>query len=126
MMKNILGMDGEDRALFCAYCGYCGTEIAWKGTGKRIGKRSGKRTWKRRRVVHVNICQEPSVIYFCNRDCKLNWIFKNPDVKFEKNTKGVRVKKEDKSIFDKAESEDNPDELEKYLKDNKVKILRQA
>ncbi len=76
-MKKISGMNGEDMALFCAYCG---AGIVRKGTGKR--------TWNRRRVVHINICQEPSIKYFCNRDCKLNWIFKRPDLELEKDTKG--------------------------------------
>jgi len=76
-MKKISGMNGEDMALFCAYCG---AEIVRKGTGKR--------TWKRRRVVHINIYQEPSIIYFCNRDCKLNWIFKRPDLELGKDIKG--------------------------------------
>jgi len=122
MMENISGMDGEDMALFCAYCGYCGTEITWKGAWKR----TGKRTWNRRKVVHINICQDPSIIYFCNRDCKLNWIFKSPDMELEKSIKDHRVKKEDKFTFDKALIENNSEELEKYLKDHKLKILRQA
>ena len=122
MMKKLSGMEGENMALLFGYCGYCGTEITWK----RTGKRTGKRTWKKRRIVHINICQEPSIIYFCNRDCKLNWIFKRPDLKLEKATKGNWVKKEVKPIFDMAVIEDNTDELEKYLKDNNLRIIRQA
>ena len=121
-MKNISNMAGEDMASFCAYCGSCGAEISWKETGKR----TGKRTWKRRRIVHINICQDPSIIYFCNRDCKLNWIFKKPTVELEKATKGNLVKEEVKPTFEMAAIEDNTDELDKYLKDNHVKILRRA
>ena len=121
-MKKISGRNGEDMVSFCAFCGYCGTEISWKGTGKR----TGKRTWKRRRIVHINICQERPIIYFCNRDCKLNWIFKRPDSELKKGVKSNWVKEEVKSTFDMAVIEDNTDELEKYLKDNHVRILRRA
>ena len=125
-MKHISDMDGEDLVLYCAYCGYCGAQIALKGTGEGPGKRPRKRPWKRKRNVHINICQEPSVIYFCNRDCKLNWIFKNPDLELDTDIKGNWVKEEVKSTFDMTVTEDNTEELKKYLKDNKVKILRQA
>ena len=91
-------------------CGYCGEEI----TRKKI------------RIVHINICQEPSTTYFCNRDCKLNWIFKTPDLKLEKDISGSWVKEEVKSIFDMAVIEDKTDELEKYLDDNNLRILRDA
>jgi len=121
-MNKITDMNGEDMALFCAYCGSCGAEITWKGTGKR----TGKRTWKRRRIMHINICQEPSVIYFCNRDCKLNWIFKRPDLEHDKDIKANWVKEEVKPTFDMPVKEDNTDELEKYLKDNHLRIIRQA
>jgi len=103
-------------ALLCGYCGYCGAELAWKG----------KRTWKRKRIVHINICQDPSITYFCNRDCKLNWIFKRPDSKPENNIKVDWVKEEVKSLFDMAEIEDNTDDLDKYLKDNNLRILRES
>ena len=122
MIKQISDSEVEDLALFCTYCGYCGEEISWKGTGKR----TGKRTWKRRRIVHINICQEPSIIYFCNRECKLNWIFKSPNVELDKDIKDERGKVEVKSTFDMADLEENTEELEKYLKDHKIKILRQA
>ena len=121
-MKKISEREGEDMASFCAYCGSCGAEISWKETGKR----TGKRTWKRRRIVHINICQDPSIIYFCNRDCKLNWIFKRPGIKVEKAIKDNWDKKEVKSPFDMAAIEDNTEELDDYLKENHVKILRRA
>lgn len=121
-MKKISEMEGEDLASFCAYCGSCGAEISWKETGKR----TGKRTWKRRRIVHINICQEPSIIYFCNRDCKLNWIFKRPDIKPEKAIKSDLVKEDAKPNFEMAAIEDNTEELDEYLKENHVKIVRRA
>jgi len=103
-------------ALLCGYCGYCGSELAWKG----------KRTWKRKRIVHINICQNPSITYFCNRDCKLNWIFKRPEMKLENDINVNWVKEEVKSLFDMAVIEDNTDDLEKYLKDNNLRIVREA
>ncbi|MFX0069704.1 MAG: hypothetical protein ACFFAO_01310 [Candidatus Hermodarchaeota archaeon] len=112
----------NDIASFSAYCGYCGAKIAWKGTGKRIGKR----TWKRRIVVHINICQEPPIIYFCNQRCKLNWIFKSPDLELDKKNKNNSLKMEDNSSFYNGLIEDNTKELKNYLKDNKIKIIRQA
>jgi hypothetical protein len=125
-MKNISEMDGEDMALYCAYCGYCGAEIALKRTSIGTGKRTRKRPWKRKRNVHINICQEPSIIYFCNQNCKLNWIFKRPDLELDREIKSNWVKEEVKSTFDTAGIEDNTEELKKYLKENKVKIIRQA
>ena len=121
-MKKITGMKGEDLALFGGYCGYCGAEIAWKKTWKRIGKR----TYIRKRIVHINICQEPSITYFCNQECKLNWIFKSPDLKLEAPIEENWSKEEANSDFEMGEIENNTEELEKYLKKNKVKILRQA
>jgi len=121
-MKKISSMEGEDMASFSAYCGYCGAEIAWKETGVRTGKRS----WKKRIIVHVNICQEPAKIHFCNRDCKLNWIFKKPDLVLEKGIRGNWVKEKVKSTFDMPVIEDDTEELDKFLKDNNVKILRRA
>ena len=50
-------------------CYYCSTEI----------------TLKRRRIAHINVCQRPSIIYFCNQDCKLNWIFKKSDLKIRRD-----------------------------------------
>ncbi len=122
MMNKISDMTGEDIASFCVYCGYCGAEIFWKGTGKR----TGKRTWKRRRIVHINICQEPSILYFCNRECKLSWIFKSPDEKPEKSIEVTWSKNDSKPRLDMELNEDNTEELKKYLKEKKVKILRQA
>ncbi|TFG23631.1 MAG: hypothetical protein EU529_06735 [Promethearchaeota archaeon] len=92
------------------YCYNCGSEI----------------TWKRRRIVHVNICQNPSITYFCNQDCKLNWIFKRPNIKLEKNSNDNWVNQEVKSIFDMDAVEKETDELVKYLKDNNLRILREA
>jgi len=91
-------------------CGYCGEEI----TRKKI------------RIVHINICQEPSTTYFCNRDCKLNWIFKIPNLNLEKEINGNWAKEEVKSILDMAVSENETEELEKYLDDNNLKIVRKA
>jgi len=121
-MKKIAEREGEEMASFCTYCGSCGSEISWKETGKR----TGKRTWKRRRIVHINICQDPSIIYFCNRDCKLNWIFKKPEIKPEKNIKSDWVKEDVKSTFESGAIENNTDELDEYLKENHVKIVRRA
>ena len=92
------------------YCYYCGSEI----------------TWKRRRIVHVNICQRPSITYFCNQHCKLNWIFRKPNIKLDKNSIGNWVNEGIDSIFNMAVIENKPDELEKYLKDNNLRILREA
>ncbi|MHA1257309.1 MAG: hypothetical protein ACTSPS_17100, partial [Promethearchaeota archaeon] len=64
--------------------------------------------------------------YFCNRDCKLNWIFKRPDIKPEKAIKGDWVKEEVKSTLDVGKIEDNTEELDEYLKENHVKIVRRA
>ena len=89
-------------------CCYCGAEIAWK----------------KKRIVHVNICQKPSITYYCNQACKLNWIFKRPDLKFEKDNKSNWVNDEVESIFDMSKIEEKTDELEKYLKDNNLRILR--
>lgn len=122
-------MNGEDMALFCANCGYCGAEIAWRGSGKQTGRKTGKRTWNKRINVHINICQEPSILYFCNQKCKLNWIFKSPDVELNKNIKANGAKEEVNSSFDgddMAGTEEDPEELKKYLKEHNVKILRQA
>jgi hypothetical protein len=121
-MKKIADLEGEDIASFSASCGSCGADISWKETGKR----TGKRTWKRRRIVHINICQDPSIIYFCNRDCKLNWIFKRPEVKPEKAIKSDLVKEDVKSTLDVGKIEDNTEELDEYLKENHVKIVRRA
>ncbi len=110
-------MEGEDMALLCGYCGNCGAELAW----------NGKRTWKRKRIVHINICQEPSINYFCNRDCKLDWIFKIQNLKIENGINSKWVKEEAKSLFEMAIIEDNTDDfLEKYLEENNLKILREA
>ena len=92
------------------YCYYCGSEI----------------TWKRRRILHVNICQKPSVSYFCNQDCKLNWIFKRPNINLDQNSTGDWVNERIDSIFNMAVMENKTDELEKYLKDNNLRILREA
>lgn len=124
MIKKTPEMNGEreDLASFSAYCGSCGEKIAWKESGIR----TGKRTWKRRLIVHINICQEPSIIYFCNRECKLNWIFKDPDLKLKKGTNGNLIKEKGNSTFDMGSIKGNTEELDDYLKDNKVKILRRA
>ena len=111
-------MEVENMALICGYCGYCGAEISWKKTWKGV--------WKRKGNIHINICQEPSITYFCNRDCKLNWIFKSPGLKLEKEINGNWIQEEVQSIFDMAVIEDKTDELEKYLKDNNLRILREA
>ena len=126
MMEKISDVNGEDRAVYCAYCGYCGSEIAWKGTGKQTGKKPGKRTWNKRINVHINICQEPSILYFCNQKCKLNWIFRSPDVERDNDIKTNRAKNGVKITFDLAESEENAEELKKYLKNHNIRILRQA
>jgi len=92
------------------YCYYCGSEI----------------TWKRRRIIHVNICQRPSIAYFCNQNCKLNWIFKRPNINLDQNSTGDWVNERIDSIFNMAVMENKTDELEKYLKDNNLRILREA
>lgn len=91
-------------------CYYCGSEI----------------TWKRRRTVHINICQNPSITYYCNQGCKLNWIFKRHDWKLQQNIYSNRVKEEVEYIFEMEVIDDKTDELMKYLKDNKLRILREA
>jgi hypothetical protein len=116
--KKRLVMEDQNMSLFCGYCGYCGAEIAWK--------RTWKSTYKRKRNVHINICQEPSITFFCNRDCKLNWIFKRPDLKLERNSNSNWSKEEAKPIFDMAEVEHKTDDLKKFLKENNLKILRDA
>ena len=103
-------MVSRDSDRMALYCYYCGLEI----------------TWKRRRIAHVNICQKPSVSYFCNQDCKLNWIFKRPNGNLEKNGNDKWVTEEVKSIFDMDSVEKETDELVKYLKDNNLRILREA
>lgn len=92
------------------YCYYCGSEI----------------TWKRRRIVHVNICQKTPITHFCNQDCKLNWIFNRPNIKPDKNSTGNWVNQKVESIFDMEGIEDESDEVVKYLKDNNLRILREA
>ena len=91
-------------------CYNCGSEI----------------TWKRRRTVHINICQKPSITYYCNQDCKLNWIFRRPDLKLGKDIYSNQVKEEVEYIFDMEVFKDETDELVKYLKDNNLRILREA
>ncbi|MFX1392214.1 MAG: hypothetical protein ACFFAH_01450 [Promethearchaeota archaeon] len=91
-------------------CCYCGSEI----------------TWKRKRRVHINICQKPSILHFCNQACKLNWIFWKSDLKHEKNINGNWIKEEVENIFDMAVVDDKTDELEIYLKKNNLRILREA
>ena len=91
-------------------CYYCGSEI----------------TWKRKRVLLINICQNPSVLHFCNRDCKLNWIFKKPDLKLEKEIDGNQIKGEDEFFLEMAAIEEKTEDLKEYLKENNLKILREA
>ena len=91
-------------------CCYCGAEI----TSKRI------------RIVHINICQNPSIKYFCNRDCKLNWVFKKSGSKPEKYVNSNRSNEEVNFTSNRAVIEDKPDELEQYLKENNLRILREA
>ena len=91
-------------------CSYCGAQI----TSKRI------------RIVHINICQKPSIRYFCNRECKLNWVFKKPDSKLERYINSNRSKEEVIFTSNRAVIEDTTDELEQYLKENNLRILREA
>lgn len=44
-------------------CEFCGKSI--------VGSKWNKE------YHHINICQEPIKRFFCSRQCKLNWIFKN-------------------------------------------------
>ncbi len=91
-------------------CCYCGAEI----TSKRI------------RIVHINICQKPSIKFFCNRECKLNWVFNKSDSKLERYINSYRSIEEVKFTSNRAVIEDKPDELEQYLKENNLRILRDA
>ena len=61
---------------------------------------------------------------FCNRDCKLKWIFKKSDIKRDKGNGGNRLKEQNKPLQNMAVEENNPDDLDDYLKENKIKILR--
>ena len=83
-------------------------------------------TWKKRRIAHINVCQKPSILYFCNQDCKLNWIFKKSDVKIGKAIGDDWIKDEANSILEMAVIRNNTDELDDYLKENGIKILREA
>ena len=91
-------------------CFYCGAPI----TSKKV------------RIVHINVCQEPSIKNFCNRDCKLNWVFKKSVSKVENYVNRNRSKKEAKFTSNSAIIEDKLDELEEYLKENNLRILRDA
>jgi len=44
-------------------CEFCGKSI--------VGSKWNKE------YHHINICQEPIKRFFCSRQCKLSWIFKN-------------------------------------------------
>lgn len=91
-------------------CCYCGAEI----------------TLKKKKVPHINICREPPIIYFCNQDCKINWVFNKSDIKLNKYINTNLSKKEVKYNFDMEIIEDKSYELESYLEENNLKILREA
>lgn len=40
------------------------------------GKRIVSSKWNKK-YHHINICQEPVKRFFCSRQCKLKWVFKN-------------------------------------------------
>ncbi len=44
-------------------CEFCGKDI--------VGSKWNKE------YHHINICQEPKKRFFCSRQCKLKWVFKN-------------------------------------------------
>jgi len=44
-------------------CEFCGKSI--------VGSKWNKE------YHHINICQEPIKRFFCSRQCKLRWVFKN-------------------------------------------------
>lgn len=94
-------------ALFCCNCG---SEI----------------TFKRKKIAHINVCRDPPVIQFCNQQCKLDWIFNKSDSKIEKEDINDWNEKERKFNFDSAVSEKKTDELDVYLKENNLEILRDA
>jgi len=39
------------------------------------GKRIKNNKWNKEHL-HINICQEPIKRFFCSRECKLKWVFK--------------------------------------------------
>ena len=43
---------------------------------ENCGKRIVNSKWNKE-YHHINICQEPIKRFFCSRQCKLSWIFKN-------------------------------------------------
>ena len=109
------------KSIHC-FCGYCGKEISMR----RTEEAQETKKWSRRSIVHINICQDPSRIYFCSQQCKLNWIFKSPDEKLNKDNNDNLIKKELKPVFKIDESDEESSELDDYLKDNHLKIIRKA
>jgi len=56
----------------------------------------------------------------------LNWIFKKSDLKIGRDIGGDWIKEEANSVLEIAVIQDNTDELDDYLKENGIKILREA
>lgn len=53
----------QEEKIIVPNCEFCGKNI--------VGNKWNKE------YHHINICQEPIKRFFCSRQCKLRWIFKN-------------------------------------------------
>jgi len=53
----------QEEKIIVPNCEFCGKTI--------VGSKWNKE------YHHINICQEPIKRFFCSRQCKLRWIFKN-------------------------------------------------
>ncbi len=53
----------QEEKIIVPNCEFCGKKI--------VGSKWNKE------YHHINICQEPIKRFFCSRQCKLRWIFKN-------------------------------------------------
>ena len=53
----------QEEKIIVPNCEFCGKSI--------VGSKWNKE------YHHINICQEPIKRFFCSRQCKLKWVFKN-------------------------------------------------
>ncbi len=53
----------QEEKIIVPNCEFCGKSI--------VGSKWNKE------YHHINICQEPIKRFFCSRQCKLRWVFKN-------------------------------------------------
>ena len=53
----------QEEKIIVPNCEFCGKKI--------VGSKWNKE------YHHINICQEPIKRFFCSRQCKLRWVFKN-------------------------------------------------